>query len=299
MTACSQEVPLVLELNPIDSLEYDMVNAIDLAVHNDMLFVADEFKGIWYYSVNDISNKGMIGSEGRGPGEFFQVISIEGGDDSLLYVSDIGNNRISIFTDKGEYVDAVRDIMTTELTQSDSLLYCREFTGKFDPDNTLFSIKHNNINAVSTFKSYITDNDEYKSFCVEDQLVYILKEIDGRYCLAIFSKSVEIEANYIKNMKLDYDDGSTAKILGVTNEGIWLIAISYEYGDEKKIRDFRTRIEKAQSSIVLINRQGIVLKQYNLADHHRIIDSSVNLYNNLVFFIDIKQERIYKYDLTF
>ncbi len=296
LTSCSVEHYRIEFLTPADSLELDMSNAIDLAVFDNKLVIADEFKGIWEYKLEDLSFIRKTGEEGRGPGEFFQVISITG-TDSLIYISDIGNNRISILDGDGKLVNEISDVQVSDMLRSSSGIYCRDYTGKPVPENKFYSIDGGGLVTKGKVEQYLRENCSFCSYFIEGDYTYILDKKENDLYLNTYSDVSEGNANLLDNLYREYDDGSSARICSYNENGLWLVVTSYKHGEEQQVRDFKTKVERSRSVIVLVGRNGKVLRQFALPEHHVLWENSVVIKDNLMFFIDIKSEKVYKYSL--
>ncbi len=296
ITSCTVEKYRIDFLTSADSLELDMSNAIDLAVFDDKLVIADEFKGIWEYRIKDMSFIRKTGEEGRGPGEFFQVMSVTS-DDSFVYISDIGNNRISVLNGDGKLVNEISDVQVSDMLRSSSGIYCRDFTGKLLPENKLYSIEDGSLVIKGKVEKFLRENYSFSSYFIKGDYTYILDKKEENLYLNTYSDVAEDKENLLENLYREYDDGSSAHICGYNDIGLWLVVTSYKYGEEQQVRDFRTKVERSRSVIALVSRKGKVLRQFALPEHHVLLDNSEVIKDNLMFFIDIKSEKVYKYSL--
>ncbi len=295
--SCSDSNDSIKYLTSADSLDFDMSFAMDLTVIDDRLYVADEFNGIYMYNVDDLSLISKFGNEGRGPGEFFQVVSITGTEDSILYVCDIGNSRVSLFDYDGKYISEFSNVRTDNLIVSGGNVYCRDFGYKLIPDNKIYKLSKDKIEEYSRFEKYFKEDQNGRSFWLEDDCLFASTYKDNQFSIKYFEEGESSRILELVDLDLKYDDGTAAYICGSNDNGIWLFINGNKYGKEIQYGNYKTNVEACQSCLVLINKNGKVLKQYELPEKHRIFESSVVITDEYVFIVDIRMEKIYKYTI--
>ena len=198
-----------------DSCEMNL-GIYDAAGYNGNLLLYDNSHRVFVYDSNDYAFIRTIGREGKGPGELSLTGQIMVFDDTV-YISDIGNNRISKFNISGNYESSINAVLPYELykdngqfsfTQFYAIPDCKHYFVERDS----VMVKHNlgklfddaGIDKLEREHSIImSGNDCYIAFTQYKSNLFKLNEDDNTLIAVpnLFTDDKTIRKSYLLNIE--------------------------------------------------------------------------------------------------
>lgn len=186
----------------------------DMAVDSDGNFIiADgwQSRGVYVFGSDGIFIK-ELGKKGQGPGEYANPVSVEIGQDGDIWISDFGNNRISIYSRdlsyKRQIVPKPRILYYLHLNSKNEIYMYWSQANPLKPDtsDTIFRYDDQG-NKIASFAPFPKEALKVKFWASQDGMTigkddFIYEMNPLYYNIRKFSPSGELVASFSRKTRL-------------------------------------------------------------------------------------------------
>ncbi len=219
---------------------------------------------------NSIEFLRTFGKQGAGPGEFFRPSDISVCKDGKIYVTDMGNKRVQVFDDSGNYI---KQFGNDYLKKPRGMLFIDD-NNVLIADEELGIIKYN-IMESSWHVIRKKDNEELfypVDILIDNHKLLYIADYGRKNLLVMIPeklKYVNLNVDVLQTFNKDYPTIThKVRVTDRFNKSVkgldWSNFIIYDH--KKKVKEFSVRQFKApldKMRIVVLNDRSVNMKKYN------------------------------------